>query len=137
MAENINLTPEMRIDWNGLPFGTISGNVRITRDLVNKTDTEDTSSRIKASPLRRAIFQATAQRDPDQSYHQSPGLDIYSPAGGWLRIWANGRGDPTNVYDFPTVVLGEESLQWNMANSSAQEMQLNGESDGDFFLAGE
>jgi hypothetical protein len=35
------------------------------------------------------------------------------------------------------VLLSEEALSWNIANSAAAEVQLTGESSGDFYLAGE
>jgi hypothetical protein len=139
VADDIVLTPNMKLDVNGFPFGSVSGNLRVQRQLVDKTNTESTSPESKASPLRKATLQATAQRDPDAGYHTPGQLDFLNPDGFWLRIWcgAAGRADPANVIDIPTVLLSEEALSWNIANSAAAEVQLTGESSGDFYLAGE
>jgi hypothetical protein len=136
VADDVLLTPNLKMDVNGLPFGSISGSYRTTRDLVPRTSTEDTSDRTKASPLRVLNLQAMAQADPDALYHGA-GFDLFSPDGFWLRIWHNGRGDPTNITDVPNLILSEEARNWNMNNSSAQELNLTGRSDGDFFLPGE
>jgi hypothetical protein len=138
VADDVLLTPNtMKLDVNGFPFGTISGSYRVSRDLVPRTSTEDSADRVKAGPFRVLNLQAMAQLDPDAGYHTPGQLDLFNPDGVWLRIWHNGRADPANVTDVPNLILSEEARNWNMNNSSAQEVNLTGRSDSDFFLPGE
>ena len=138
MGDDINISPNLKVDINELPYQTVSGNYTITRDLVARTGTEDApgGSRVKPSTIRRIQLTLVAQRDPDALYYGPP-LNLFDPAGVWVRIWFNGRDDPTNVLDIPVFVPGQQTGSWNMQGSAAQDVQLQGENDGDFMLPGE
>jgi hypothetical protein len=138
VGDDILLTPGLKIDINEQPYTCVSGNGQVTRDLVARTSTEDApgGSRVKPSTIRRLQLTIVAQRDPDADYFGPP-LNIFDPAGLWVRIWHNDRGDPSNVTDIPVFHAGQQSFDWNMQGSAAQGVTLQGENDGDFWLSGE
>src|SRR5262245_26306884 len=138
MGNDINISPNLKVDINEVPYTTISGNYTITRDLVARTQTEDApgGSRVKPSTIRRVQLTLTAQRDPDAMYYGPP-LNLFDPAGLWIRIWFADRGDATNVLDIPVFIPGQQTGDWNMQGSAAQTVQVQGENDGDFFCPGE
>lgn len=136
MNTSINISPNLKVDINGLAYTTISGNYTVTRDLVPKTGTEDApgGSRVEPSTIRRVQLTLVAQRDPEAGYYGAP-LNVFGPL--WVRIWFNGRNDLDNLLDIPVFVPGQQSGDWNMQGSAAQTVQLQGENDGDFILPGE
>lgn len=141
-ADGVILGPEAKIDFNGVPFGTVSGRIQIKRDKVQRTDTETlvdefSGTRAKLSKLRTATLNITAHRADDQEYHVAPTADFQSPDGVTVSIWPHGRDDADGAYEFPALLFEDFSTDWNVQGSAVQSLTYQGEADGDFFLPGE
>jgi len=135
-AENVTLGPDAKIDFAGLPFGSVSGRLRVIRDVVKRTDTESSAIRAKASSLRQIEVNIVAQQADDEGYHIAP-LLLTTGESLSVRIWPFGRTHPDGPYDIPQLIVRSYESDWTVDGAPVQRVTIDGESDDDVFLPGE
>lgn len=138
ISNSVPFGVEAKIDINGLPYGTISGDYRIMREKADITDTESVvATQCRLSPLRKIVLNFTAHRDNDKAYHISP-QNVTDPLGISIQIWPNGRADIAGSIDIPILKIPDVGGNWSVQGGAVQTINCsNGENDGPFFLPGE
>jgi hypothetical protein len=135
-SDFVSLGPDAKIDVNGEPWDSVSGQYRVLHDKVDSTTTEDNSKTNKLGPQRWFEGSFTAQRASDVDYHA--GLtDLTAQDGISLAVWPNGRADPDGPYTIDTFLCNSFSSSFNVGGSAAQEASFEGVSSGDFVCPGE
>lgn len=132
----VEIGSEAKLRINGQPWAATGGNWRDTADIVGRNNTESgRKKRVKAG-MEQLEMDVQAQLESDASPHISP-LNLRRGQTVVIQFWPFGIGHPFGFYDIPAFLISETGGTFAVEGSALQTINFRGQSDGDYWLAGE